>query len=391
MKRIILILTILLYTVSGIIAQNTMVVQPKIMVVPYVSEGVDIRQTIENDPDIRLVLSKIREAFDNRGFSTVDFEAKLKSQSANNALSQNAQQDLKSLVIQGSGADIYVEAEYQYTESDAGNSVKVLMKACDVSTGNSLANKDAFSGVFRSNDVGRLAGAAVEKVADDFLSIIQSKFNDIVANGRSIIIDFKVDENSSITLNKEFNGEELADILSDWIADHSYKNRSSRILQAIGEVERIADHANYLSDSAEEIETKHLEFSDSARNELSRVIPAVHDIYTMALECYLSDNAANADNIGPLRIVISEMCDKFKANHVERLASGTCTTEQGFVFNDILYSCVRIAEHSLNIAAIAYRFKSNRKTDSDTYMHDFKQRKDKDEKKYQEYVRKYNA
>ena len=100
------------------------------------------------------------------------------------------------------------------------------------------------------------------------------------------------------------------------------KNRSSRILQAIGEVERIADHANYLSDSAEEIETKHLEFSDSAKNELSRVIPAVHDIYTMALECYLSDNAANADNIGPLRIVISEMCDKFKANHVERLASG---------------------------------------------------------------------
>ena len=52
---------------------------------------------------------------------------------------------------------------------------------------------------------------------------------------------------------------------------------------------------------------------------------------------------------------------------------------------------MRIAEHSLNIAAIAYRFKSNRKTDSDTYMHDFKQRKDKDEKKYQEYVRKYNA
>ena len=169
------------------------------------------------------------------------------------------------------------------------------------------------------------------------------------------------------------------------------KNRSSRILQAIGEVERIADHANYLSDSAEEIETKHLEFSDAAREELNRVIPAVHDIYTMALECYLSDDASNADNIGPLRIVISEMCDKFKANHVERLAEGVCTTEQGFVFNDILYSCVRIAEHSLNIAAIAYRFKSTGATVPDTYMHDFKQRKDKDEKKYQEYIRKYNA
>jgi hypothetical protein len=239
MKKIILIVTILLCTAYSIIAQNTAVVQPKIMVVPYVSEGVDIRQTIESDPNIRLVLSKIREAFDNRGFSTVDFETKLKSQSANNALSQNAQQDLKSLIIQGSGADIYVEAEYQYTESDAGNSVKVLMKACDVSTGNSLANKDAFSGVFRSNDVGRLAGAAVEKVADDFLSVIQNKFNDIVINGRSIIIDFKVDENSSITLNKEFNGEELADILTDWIADHSYKNNYH--IQGTTELEMIFD------------------------------------------------------------------------------------------------------------------------------------------------------
>ncbi|MCR4704124.1 MAG: Na/Pi cotransporter family protein [Saccharofermentans sp.] len=169
------------------------------------------------------------------------------------------------------------------------------------------------------------------------------------------------------------------------------KNRSSSMLQAIGEVERIADHANYLSDSAEEIETKHLDFSDAADDELKRVIPAVRDIYTMALECYLSPDAKNAENIGPLRTVISEMCDKFKANHVERLSEGICTTEQGFVFNDILYSCVRIAEHSLNIAAIAYRFKS-RNADSDTYMHDFKQRKDKiSERKYQEYVEKYKA
>lgn len=169
------------------------------------------------------------------------------------------------------------------------------------------------------------------------------------------------------------------------------KNRSSRILQAIGEVERVADHANYLSDSSEEIETKHLQFSDSAKEELGRVIPAVHDIYTMALDCYLSDDAAHAENIGPLRIVIGEMCDKFKSNHVERLATGACTTEQGFVFNDILYSCIRIAEHSLNIAAIAYRFKSEGAPAPDTYMHDFKQRKDSDEKKYQEYVAKYKA
>ena len=168
------------------------------------------------------------------------------------------------------------------------------------------------------------------------------------------------------------------------------KNRSSRMLQTIGEVERIADHANYLANSSEEIFTKKLEFSDDAKEELMRIIPAVKEVYTIALSCYLSENADRAEDVGPLRIVISEMSDQFKASHVERLAQGRCTTEQGFVFNDILYSCVRIAEHSLNIAAIAYRFKSLDTTDPATYMHNFKQRSDMiSESKYRAFYDKY--
>ena len=162
------------------------------------------------------------------------------------------------------------------------------------------------------------------------------------------------------------------------------------MLQTIGEVERIADHANYLANSSEEIFTKKLEFSDDAKEELLRIIPAVKEVYTIALSCYLSENADRAEDVGPLRIVISEMSDQFKASHVERLAQGRCTTEQGFVFNDILYSCVRIAEHSLNIAAIAYRFKSLDTTDPATYMHNFKQRSDMiSESKYRAFYDKY--
>ena len=170
------------------------------------------------------------------------------------------------------------------------------------------------------------------------------------------------------------------------------KNSSSRMLQAIGEVERIGDHANYLSDSIEELVSKHIEFSDEAKKELARVIPAVQEIYRTALGCYLSDDMSNAGDIAPLRTVIAEMCDDFKNNHVERISSGVCTTEQGFVFNDILYSCVRIAEHSLNIAAIAYRFKSANETDLNTYMHDFKHSKDNSsELRYKAFAEKYKA
>ena len=221
------------------ICQNTVQTQPKIMVIPYVTEGVDIRKTIEEDPNIRLVLSKIREAFDRRNYTTVAFESRLKAQSANNALAQNAQKDLKSMIIQGSGADIYVEVEYILNESTSGNSVKIIMKACDVSTGAALANKDAFSGQFYTNDIGRLAGAAVEKVSDDFLSVIQSKFDDIVTNGRSIAVDFTIDSASSITLQHEIDGTELADLITDWMANHSFQNNYH--IQGSSEMELIFD------------------------------------------------------------------------------------------------------------------------------------------------------
>jgi phosphate:Na+ symporter len=170
------------------------------------------------------------------------------------------------------------------------------------------------------------------------------------------------------------------------------KNNSSRMLQSVGEIERIADHANYLSNSSEELFEKKIEFSAEAKAELIRIVHAVRKVYTLAIDCFLSEDAKGAKDIGPLRIVINEMSDEFKANHVERLASGQCTTEQGFVFNDILYSCVRIAEHSLNIAAIAYRFKNPSKENYTTYMHDFKQLKDSvSERRYKEFLDEFSS
>lgn len=167
------------------------------------------------------------------------------------------------------------------------------------------------------------------------------------------------------------------------------KNRSSKMLQAVGEIERIADHASYMSNSSEEINRKQIVFSDDAAEEIRRIITAVREIYSLAIACYESDSADHAYEIGPLRIVISEMCDTFKATHVERLATGVCTPEHGFVFNDILYSCGRIADHSMNIAAIAFRFTSKGGVD-DTYMHNFKQRKDpENERLYKSFYEKY--
>ncbi len=201
--------------------------------------------------------------------------------------------------------------------------------------------------------------------------------------------DYIMQNEEKIDSYEDHIGSYLMKLTTNHHLNEDDKKSSSKMLQVIGEFERLGDHASYMAKSAEELKNKNINFSPAAREELDRILPAVQEIYSMAIKCYESGKAEDAMDIGPLRIVISEMCDAFKASHVERLAEGVCTVEQGFIFNDILYSCGRIADHSMNIAAVVYRFASADTRDT-AYMHDFKQRKDAvSERAYEKYLNKY--
>ena len=207
-------------------AQDVVTVQPKIMVIPYTKEGEDIRSVLEEDVNKRITLTKIKEAFDSRGFTTVDFTARLKAMSQSAVFNADNQSDLKSQLIEMSGADIYVEAEMDILFSESGNSVKVIISAYDVSTGASLANKVGESGKFYTDDIGKLASKAISTCAEEFLNTIQMKFTDIVENGRSLIISFGFDEASAYLMSSEVGsqGLQLSDEIELWMEENAYKN-----------------------------------------------------------------------------------------------------------------------------------------------------------------------
>lgn len=201
-------------------------VQPKIMVIPYVKEGEDLRTILEEDENKRIAITKIKEGFDSRGFTTVDFVAKLKAAKDNNVFTSDNQTDLKSQIIQMSGADVYVQAEVITEEGASGNSVKLILTAFESSTGNSLSNKVGESGRFYTDDFNKLASKAVESCIDDFLNTMQTKFNDIVNNGKSVIIDISFSEDSEYTMASEIGsyGLPLSDEIEMWMEENAYKN-----------------------------------------------------------------------------------------------------------------------------------------------------------------------
>lgn len=201
-------------------------VQPKIMVIPYVKEGEDLRTVLEKDENKRIAVTKIKEGFDTRGFTTVDFVAKLKSAKDNNAFVGDNQSDLKVQIIQMSGADIYVQAEVIVERGQSGSSVKMILTGFEASTGNSLSNKVGESGRFYTDDFNKLASRAVESCIEDFLNVMQNKFTDIVNNGKSVNIDISFDPGSQYKMSSEIGADKLplSDQLEMWMEKNAFKN-----------------------------------------------------------------------------------------------------------------------------------------------------------------------
>ncbi len=202
-------------------------IQPKIIVIPNLKSGEDLRNKIESDVNYRIALTKIKEAFDSRGFTTIDAIAKIKAIQTNSALSQDTQTDLKSEIIRSSSADIYVDAEINIQQTSSGNSVDFILTSYEVSTGNSLSNKVGNSGKFYTDDYSKLTSKAIESVADDFLNVMQTKFDQIVKDGRSVILNISIDKESTYTFDTEVGEESLGEKIENWVADNSYKNNYS--------------------------------------------------------------------------------------------------------------------------------------------------------------------
>lgn len=201
-------------------------VQPKIMVIPYTKDGEDLRTVLEEDPNKRIAITKIKEGFDSRGFTTVDFIAKLKAAKDNNAFTSDNQTDIKSQIIQMSGADVYVQAEVIVDKGGSGNSVKLILTGYEASTGNSLSNKVGESGKFYTDDFNKLASKAVESCVEDFLNVMQAKFTDIVNNGKSVIVDISFDAGSQYNMSSEIgsDGLPLSDQIEMWMEKNAFKN-----------------------------------------------------------------------------------------------------------------------------------------------------------------------
>ena len=138
--------------------------------------------------------------------------------------------------------------------------------------------------------------------------------------------------------------------LSSRELNHTDSQSVNTLLHTISDFERISDHSVNLLESAEEMHTKDIQFSQDARDELQVLEDAVQDILNRTTDAFHKGDLHLASKVEPLEAVVNELVRAIKAHHIARLQAGNCSIEYGFVLDDLLTNYERVCDHCSNVA-----------------------------------------
>lgn len=156
--------------------------------------------------------------------------------------------------------------------------------------------------------------------------------------------------------------ESVVDFLDDAIEDFlikidkdslssSQQTHLAILNHIISDIERIADHANNISELAEFRINKNIKFSNEAFAELKEVFEKADESIELVIKVILEGDMEVVDRIMEIEKQVDQLTIQLENNHHERLEQGLCTPEAGPIFLDIIRNLERITDHTYNIAA----------------------------------------
>ena len=209
-----------------------------------------------------------------------------------------------------------------------------------------------------TNRMGALALESMQLALAQFIQYDSSREEQILANEDKL--DTYEDRLGGYLVQISQHGTSSADMRT-----------VSRLLHAIGDFERIGDHALNLQESAKELHEKQLTFSTIAREEVDVLTALLEDLLNNALRSFQSDDPQMARQVEPLEETMDLLTEEIRSRHIRRLQSGQCTIQLGFILNDLLNNAERVGDHCSNIAVSVIE-EQEKQTASHAYLHSLK-------------------
>lgn len=124
------------------------------------------------------------------------------------------------------------------------------------------------------------------------------------------------------------------------------------LITCMNHVERTGDHAKDLVELAQIKVDRHLQFSETAINDMKDLENLVLTMYDLMADLLENQNTAQADfeQIKKLEDDVDVKAKQLLDGHVVRLEQGACTVEAGVYFMDIVNFLERISDHIFKAA-----------------------------------------
>ncbi len=197
----------------------------------------DYKAAVSSDKQLNAVISKINLLMADRGFPLKDLQQSVKSISSLSA-------EDRLITSKGSGAailespldrlrrtakaDIILEIDWTVNTVGPKSSVTYNLRALDAYSNKQVAGAEGTGQSSFSAELPVLLEEAVQDHMDSFVERLQVHFDDLLANGREVVLDMRVFDSSAVDFTTEYDGYELNEVIDNWLADNCVNHRFNK-------------------------------------------------------------------------------------------------------------------------------------------------------------------
>ena len=197
----------------------------------------DYKAAVSKDQQLNAVISKINILMSDRGFPLKDLQQNVRSISNLSAEDRLITSKTSGAAITESPldrlrrtakADIILDIDWTVNTVGPKSSITYNLKAIDAYSNKQVAGAEGTGKGSFSAEVPVLLEEAVQDHMDAFVERLQAHFDDLLTNGREIVLDVRIFDSSNIDLEKEYDGYELNEVIDNWLSDNCVNHRFSK-------------------------------------------------------------------------------------------------------------------------------------------------------------------
>lgn len=190
----------------------------------------------------------------------------------------------------------------------------------------------------------------VKKEMDYMLSLVERNMNLSFAS----LEDGVLDSGEEIRANEaiiDFTNGALTKFLIKMTtgASESDERVVGSYFHVLNDLERIGDHAENFYEIGEEMKSKKLVFSDTARADIKKMRDSVMQMFEISKDAFENLNETRLHKLLVLEDDVDGMKKALTASHFSRLAEGNCNMEVSPYYSSAIAGFERVADHLINV------------------------------------------